>query len=135
LWGCEDYDYWIRLARLAPAVFMERPVSRYRIVDEGLSGAWDERYERFFQTAVQVVSAHLKKHPSLTARRGLGEALAEYAFYCISAGRCGDAQTLSRRALRTYPTAKGLKTLVEASLPRTYSLISLMAHLGRGVNK
>jgi glycosyltransferase involved in cell wall biosynthesis len=131
LWGCEDYDYWIRLARLAPAVFIEQPVSRYRIVDEGLSGAWNARYERFFQTAVQVVGAHMREHPSLTVRRAMGASLADYAFYCLVEGRISQARQLSGRSLKTYPTRKGLKTFCEALLPRAFSALSQIAHLGR----
>ena len=131
LWGCEDYDYWIRLARLAPAVFIERPVSRYRIVDDGLSGAWNARSERFFQTAVQVVSAHMREYPSLTVRKAMGASLADYAFYCLVAGRISDARQVSGRSLSMYPTGKGLKTFCEAMLPRTFSVLSQIAHLGR----
>jgi glycosyltransferase involved in cell wall biosynthesis len=131
LWCGEDYDYWIRLARLAPAVFIEQPVSRYRIVDEGLSGAWNARYERFFQTAVQVVGAHMREYPSLTVRRAMGASLADYAFYCLVEGRTSQARQLSGRSLKMYPTRKGLKTFCEALLPRTFSALSQIAHLGR----
>jgi len=129
--GCEDYDYWIRMARLAPAVFIERPVSRYRIVDDGLSGAWEARYERFFETAVQVVSAHLREYPSLTVRRAMGASLADYAFYCLAVGRTTDARRLSGRSLSMYPTTKALKTFCEAMLPRTCSLLSQIVHQRR----
>jgi glycosyltransferase involved in cell wall biosynthesis len=133
--GCEDYDFWIRLARLAPAVFIDPPVSRYRIVDEGLSGAWDTRYERFYDTAVQVISAHMKAYPSLIARKALGASLADYAFFCLTAGRESEARALSARALGAYPTVKGVKTFLEARLPRAYSLIVSVAHLGRSLQR
>lgn len=131
LWGCEDYDYWIRMARLAPAVFIEPPVSRYRIVDDGLSGAWNARYETFFETAVQVVGAHMREYPSLTVRRAMGSSLADYAYYCLVAGRIADARRLSGRSLSMFPTSKALKTLCEAMMPRTFSRLSQIAHMGR----
>ena len=87
LWGAEDYEYWIRLARIAPAVFIDPPVCRYRIVEDGLSGEWEARYERFYDTAVQVICAHMKAYPSGAVRRAMGASLADYAFFCLAAGR------------------------------------------------
>lgn len=127
----EDYDCWIRLARVSPAVFIKLPVSRYRIVDDGLSGVWDSRFERFYDTAIQVISAHMEAYPSLTVRKAMGAAFADYAFFCLVAGRASDARRLSRRSLQIYPTRKGLKTFCEATLPRTFSALAQVAHLGR----
>ena len=129
--GSEDYDYWIRLARLSPAVFIKQPISRYRIVDDGLSGAWQSRFDRFYDTSIGVVEAHMNAFPSMMVRRALGAALADYAFYCLTVGRIADAWTLSRRSLCTYPTAQGFKTFFEANMPRMYALFSFIAHLGR----
>lgn len=129
--GCEDYDYWIRLARLSPAVFIKQPTSRYRIVDDGLSGMWQARFDRFYDTAIRVVEAHMNAFPSMMVRRALGAALADYACYCLTVGRIPDAWALSRRGLCTYPTAQGFKTFFEANMPRMYALLSSVAHLGR----
>jgi glycosyltransferase involved in cell wall biosynthesis len=133
--GCEDYDYWIRLARLAPAVFIDPPVSRYRVLDDGLSGAWEARYERFYDTAVQVIIAHMAAYPSVTVRKAMGASLADYAFFCLAAGRGADARALSARSLAACPTLKGVKTFLEARLPRAYSLIASVAHLGRSLQR
>ena len=133
--GCEDYDYWIRLARLSPAIFVKKPISRYRVVDAGLSGAWQTRYDRFYSTAVYVIESHMHDFPSRVVRRALGASLADYGFYCLSVGRAADALALSRRSLKTYATAKGVKVFFESSMPRFYSLMASVAHLGRGVPK
>lgn len=133
--GSEDYDYWIRLARLSPAIFIKSPSSRYRIVDAGLSGAWQSRFDRFYSTSVYVLECHMHDFPSRLVRKALGAALADCAFYSLSVGRNADALAFSRRALQTYPTAKGFKVFFEASMPRTYSLISSVAHLGRSANE
>jgi len=133
--GCEDYEYWIRLARLSPAVFIKEPTSRYRIVESGLSGDWQARYDRFYETAIQVLEAHGRAFPSRAVRKAMGVSLADYAFYCLTAGRDSDARVLSRRALGTYPTVKGAKTFLGARMPRAYSLIASVAHLGRGLDR
>lgn len=135
LCGAEDYDYWIRMARVAPAVFIDPPVSRYRVVDDGLSGAWQARYERFYETAIQVISTHMQAYPSLTIRKAMGVSLADYAFFCLAAGREAEAKALSLRSLRAYPTGKAIKTFLEARLPRAYTLIASVAHFGRSVGR
>ena len=129
--GCEDYDYWIRLARLAPAVFLQSPVSRYRIVDDGLSGAWEARYERFYDTFIQVMDAHRQAYPSITVRRAMGAALANHAYFCLIGGSVSAARSLSWRSLWMYPTSRGIKTFFEASWPRAFSAVAQVAHKGR----
>jgi len=133
--GCEDYEYWLRLARSAPAVFIRHPVSRYRVLDGGLSGTWQSRYERFHDTAMSVLQSHMQAFPSLMVRRAIGAALAEYGFYCLTLGRGADALTVSRRALAVYPTVIAMKTFFEASLPSVYSFLSSVAHLRRSTGK
>jgi hypothetical protein len=58
----EDYDLWLRIARHHPMVYLDRVCCKYRIREDGLSGAIDVRGLRWLDAHIAVREKHRGAH-------------------------------------------------------------------------
>jgi glycosyltransferase involved in cell wall biosynthesis len=54
----EDYDLWLRIARNHPIVYLDRVCCKYRVREDGLSGAYDVRGVRWLESHLAVREKH-----------------------------------------------------------------------------
>jgi glycosyltransferase involved in cell wall biosynthesis len=53
--GPEDWDCWLRIARIASVAYLAEPVTAYRVHDDSVTGAWNRDLGRFVRKHVDIV--------------------------------------------------------------------------------
>jgi glycosyltransferase involved in cell wall biosynthesis len=118
----EDYDFWLRLARQYPTIFIRNPVSRYRVHDSGLSGSWSKRSRIFYESNLTVLRKHLTAYGGLSVKKSLSRTYVQFAQFELKAAHYHEARNLAFRSFKQWPNLVALKAFVEATCPRFYGL-------------
>jgi len=107
----EDYDLFLRLSALAPVVFLDQPLARYRIHDSNLS----HHREALLAEWVLVLEQLLEQGPRPAAERAriegqIGLRAGETAWHALRRGDADGARAWLRRARGRCPS--GVSTRV-----------------------
>ena len=129
--NAEDYECWLRLARSYPAVVLKRPVSRYRVVDTGLSGPRAARTDFYHRLTIGALRKHSTEFPSQVARSALGSACADYAYYLLCVGRGDEAERMAAESFRWHFSFLAARVWLEAQYPETYGRFTQLLRRGR----
>lgn len=135
IWGADDWDLYIRLAKRGEVLYDNRPALYYRVHARNASG----NALRLARGHLAVVRKHLGRHP-LRIRRQLQRSagffvprLDAYAERALAAGRWEDARDALRLTLLFHPRrCLSLRTLRRALASRPpRQLDDATAHAGR----
>ena len=128
--NAEDYECWLRLAKCFPALVLKRPVSRYRVVDTGLSGPRLARTEFYHQLTIGTLRKHLTEFPTRLVRNALGRECAGYAYYLLCVGRHEEAERMAVESFKWSRNFVAARIWLEARFPEAFGRFARL--LGRG---
>jgi len=104
----EDYDLWLRIARNHPMVYLDRVCCKYRVREDGLSGAHDARGVRWLDAHLAVREKHCRanwipaEHVDLL-NDVLGKRYWELGWSHFGCNRFQEARKCFGKILRIYP--------------------------------
>ncbi|HEY7676232.1 MAG TPA: glycosyltransferase, partial [Candidatus Methylomirabilis sp.] len=120
LWGAEDFDLVLRLAALAPAVYLAEPLATYYLRPGSLSRDRARMDRDKYAVLDKVARLYPERVPQLgrTARRAIADMHNWFAYRHLVAGEWAGAAARLRASLRLCP-AQGRAA---------WSLFRLLAH-------
>ena len=124
----EDYDWWIRAARVAPVVAVRRPLVRVRWQHSYFADRWS--------MIIDAITYQLERRPELKQDRGnLARLYGRLAFAHAAMGNRGEARRWARmsRTLNWRQPRIYLAYLVNTGLVNPKTVLRLAHALGRGV--
>jgi glycosyltransferase involved in cell wall biosynthesis len=131
--NAEDYECWLRLAKCFPALVLKRPVSRYRVIDTGLSGPRAARTEFYHQLTIGALQKHLTDFPTKLVRNALARECAGYAYYLLCVGRHEEAERMAVESFMWSYNFIASRIWLEARFPDAFEWFARL--LGRGQAK
>jgi glycosyltransferase involved in cell wall biosynthesis len=126
---CEDYDWLLRAARVAPVLVVPEPLVR---INWHTSSFFADRW----QTIIRALLYLLDKHPEFGLEpAGLARIEGQIAFAHAALGQSGPARRWAARALRRNWTERRayVALLVSARLLRAETVLRLAHSAGRGI--
>jgi hypothetical protein len=114
---CEDYDLWLRLARLGRFGFVDKPAALYRVEASGLSGDRDA----MFQSEIAILGALMEPGRGLsrleteTVEKRITDLHVERGYEDLIAGRSTSARRKLLVALRRHAATPSVFAYIAAS--------------------
>ena len=73
--GPEDWDCWLKIARIASVAYLAEPVTAYRVHDDSVTGAWNRDLGRFVRKHVDIVEKLFEDGETAARYAGLRRAI------------------------------------------------------------
>jgi glycosyltransferase involved in cell wall biosynthesis len=96
--GPEDWDCWLRIARIASVAYLAEPVTAYRVHTDSVTGAWSRDLARFVRKHVDIVERLFEDDETAARYAGLRRKIDGRIFATAAEAAYGSEQMgLARR--------------------------------------